>query len=442
MPVSGSGDGFVLYTLFHLSTGGVLLMGERRLGVIGVVIENPTAVQRELNDSVNGGINGSAALRIDRKTGGESTGWRLNKIFVSPDTDYELTGYFRSGNAAATKARAQILYRDTNGSILANHLTSYLGYSSSWKQFTLKSHSPTNAAYMEIRMITTSDVGQTLFFDGIRLTVPGLEGVYEFTGKREDEDTGLHYFAARWYDSDTCRFVTRDTVWGTPGVPGMLNLYAYCLNNPLGLVDPTGHYSAQSNIGQATAQHGESLSANPGNYNYSAQANIGQRTAESGEGFVSRAFSKYSESSKMGLLFTSLATADDGYATKATFTITAGSVQLGKTTLSLGHGCFGIVRALAEADKGLYLGKVRLDSVVNGLIKMVWGATWAKVGLIIAVGSEGVAAVIGIPIAMYGATQFSFGLAEFTLGFMGKSPLSEQIGVMPDNFMSISPLPN
>ena len=41
--------------------------------------------------------------------------------------------------------------------------------------------------------------------------------------------------------SETCRFVTRDTVWGNAGAPGTLNLYAYCLNNPLGLVDPTGH---------------------------------------------------------------------------------------------------------------------------------------------------------------------------------------------------------
>ena len=49
-----------------------------------------------------------------------------------------------------------------------------------------------------------------------------------------DEDTGLMYFNARWYDADTGRFITED-----PVKDGLL-WYAYANNNPLKFTDPTG----------------------------------------------------------------------------------------------------------------------------------------------------------------------------------------------------------
>ena len=61
-----------------------------------------------------------------------------------------------------------------------------------------------------------------------------LDAVPMYTGKELDEDTGLYYFNARWYDSDTGRFVTED-----PARDG-LNWYLYVGNNPLTYTDPTG----------------------------------------------------------------------------------------------------------------------------------------------------------------------------------------------------------
>ena len=55
-----------------------------------------------------------------------------------------------------------------------------------------------------------------------------------FTGKQIDEDTGLYYFNARWYDAELGRFVTED-----PARDGT-NWYEYCKNNPLKYMDPTG----------------------------------------------------------------------------------------------------------------------------------------------------------------------------------------------------------
>ncbi|MDC7224243.1 MAG: hypothetical protein PQJ60_10920, partial [Spirochaetales bacterium] len=56
----------------------------------------------------------------------------------------------------------------------------------------------------------------------------------KFTGKDMDEDVGLYYFNARWYDADTGRFVTEDPIRDG------LNWYGYVSNNPLIYIDPTG----------------------------------------------------------------------------------------------------------------------------------------------------------------------------------------------------------
>ena len=55
-----------------------------------------------------------------------------------------------------------------------------------------------------------------------------------FTGKDWDEDVGLYYFNARWYDPEIGRFISEDPAADDP------NFYGYCFNNPLILIDPTG----------------------------------------------------------------------------------------------------------------------------------------------------------------------------------------------------------
>lgn len=56
----------------------------------------------------------------------------------------------------------------------------------------------------------------------------------KFTGKDYDSETRLYYSNARWYDPTTGRFITED-----PARDGD-NWFAYCSNNPLRYVDPTG----------------------------------------------------------------------------------------------------------------------------------------------------------------------------------------------------------
>lgn len=62
-----------------------------------------------------------------------------------------------------------------------------------------------------------------------------------YTGGIYDESTGLYYLNARYYDPENGRFLTEDTYRGEVNDPDTLHLYAYCANDPINYVDPSGH---------------------------------------------------------------------------------------------------------------------------------------------------------------------------------------------------------
>jgi len=62
-----------------------------------------------------------------------------------------------------------------------------------------------------------------------------------YTSQVLDEDTGLYFYGARYYDPQVGRFIQPDTVIPSVSNPQHLNPYSYCLNNPLRYTDPSGH---------------------------------------------------------------------------------------------------------------------------------------------------------------------------------------------------------
>jgi RHS repeat-associated protein len=62
----------------------------------------------------------------------------------------------------------------------------------------------------------------------------------QFTGKEIDEESGLSYFGARYYNPEIGRWISRDPVSGGIAKPQSLNRYSYCLNNPLIYIDLWG----------------------------------------------------------------------------------------------------------------------------------------------------------------------------------------------------------
>ncbi|MWJ31907.1 RHS repeat-associated core domain-containing protein [Saccharibacillus sp. WB 17] len=73
-----------------------------------------------------------------------------------------------------------------------------------------------------------------------------VENPFGYSGEFWDEDTGLQYLRSRWYDPSIGRFIQEDTFEGYMNRPSTLNPYVYVVNNPLVLIDPSGHDNNRS----------------------------------------------------------------------------------------------------------------------------------------------------------------------------------------------------
>ncbi|RKN71861.1 RHS repeat domain-containing protein [Paenibacillus ginsengarvi] len=71
--------------------------------------------------------------------------------------------------------------------------------------------------------------------------IEGMNNPYRYTGEPQDDESGMIYLRARYYDPTLGRFINKDTYEGDIANPLSLNLYTYVSNNPLRYVDPSGH---------------------------------------------------------------------------------------------------------------------------------------------------------------------------------------------------------
>ena len=64
------------------------------------------------------------------------------------------------------------------------------------------------------------------------------------------EETNLYYLNSRYYDPEVGRFISLDAVdYLAPDSIHGLNLFAYCFNNPIMYVDPSGHIAISLIVG-------------------------------------------------------------------------------------------------------------------------------------------------------------------------------------------------
>ena len=111
----------------------------------------------------------------------------------------------------------------------------------------------TNAYYLSdgIRSITSLSnsagaLANTYTYDSFgKLTASTgtLTNPFQFTGRDFDQETGTYYYRHRYYDPQTGRFMSEDPVTFLGGN----NFYAYVLNDPTDLVDPTGLFGVHGN---------------------------------------------------------------------------------------------------------------------------------------------------------------------------------------------------
>ena len=87
---------------------------------------------------------------------------------------------------------------------------------------------------------TVTDTYSYDVFGAVRTSTGSSDNDWLFTGEQHDEDSDLYYLRARYYDSTTGRFLSQDPWTGFAGAPQTQHPYAYVVNSPANLVDPSG----------------------------------------------------------------------------------------------------------------------------------------------------------------------------------------------------------
>ena len=71
----------------------------------------------------------------------------------------------------------------------------------------------------------------------------GNENPFRYKGYYYDVETSLYYLTSRYYDPEIGRFISPDSVdYLDPQSINELNLYCYCMNNPVMYLDGSGHF--------------------------------------------------------------------------------------------------------------------------------------------------------------------------------------------------------
>ena len=131
------------------------------------------------------------------------------------------------------------------------------------------------------------DFGQV---DEYRESGNSLINEVQYTGAIYDELTGLLYLNARFYDPATGRFISQDTYRGERDDAGTWHLYAYCANDPVNYVDPSGHKKITIGIDVTNKLNRLMLKNAKWLYNYASRMNKRYGIKRYQVGFVGKAF--------------------------------------------------------------------------------------------------------------------------------------------------------
>ena len=172
-------------------------------------------------------------------------GLRLRKTVNGTDTEYYYNGsalmYMITGSGS-TAVKQRFSY-DAAGNVAA--VVYKNGSSTAYTYYYIR-----NAQGDIVKLIDSSgntvveylydSWGKLLSVTGTLATTLGADQPFRYRGYVYDTETGWYYLQSRYYDPNTCRFISADVLLSTgQGVIGH-NALAYCGNNPIIRIDSEG----------------------------------------------------------------------------------------------------------------------------------------------------------------------------------------------------------
>ncbi|MGY0374241.1 RHS repeat-associated core domain-containing protein [Clostridium sp. JNZ J1-5] len=85
--------------------------------------------------------------------------------------------------------------------------------------------------------------GKIISIDGSLKDIVGVKNSYRYREYRYDTETRLYYLQSRYYNPEWGRFINADGILGEQGRLISYNMFTYCLNNPISMVDKDGKFA-------------------------------------------------------------------------------------------------------------------------------------------------------------------------------------------------------
>ena len=193
---------------------------------------------RELSSAIVGGKSMSFSYN--------SEGIRTTKTVNGVTTTYYLSG--SKIIAEQTPSYTVIYLYEADGSPYGfQYISSTSSSATAWESYVFEKnlqgdivavYDPWGAKYISYSYDAWGNATVTYHNGGA--STSAAKNPFRYRGYYYDQDLGLYYNNTRYYDSKTCRWINADKYASTgQGMIGY-NMFVYCGNNPIMLIDPTG----------------------------------------------------------------------------------------------------------------------------------------------------------------------------------------------------------
>ena len=190
-------------------------------------------------------------------TGGKKAEYSYdgNGVRRSKTTEGKTTGYYMAGD--------QVINETENGALSASNIIAggVIGRITGGTSYMMLKNDHGDVVGLTANGEVKADYTYSAYGELIAGESNGINNPIRYAGEYTDEESGLIYLRARYYDPGLGRFISEDTHWNSSNmiygdnpdennpVPNMSaimqssNLFVYCSNNPVMLVDPSGNVS-------------------------------------------------------------------------------------------------------------------------------------------------------------------------------------------------------